>query len=201
MQLLNRNLAAGSSLIYVTGIQKWILIVVIVFSISGCYSATITPTTTPTEITFSEKEIQEAGSVIVDFETLWLSEQSHRDPAFQAELATGEYLDRLGYTNSNVQSEVEWLVTDAAELERLQLLEYSQQRFKAEACVIKRGRKMQPDGTLLDSFSGIRVCGIYVFLKTEDKWKLLGFLNNMDARDYEYTPDWLKEIIGEIPQK
>jgi len=183
-------------------VQKWIwMVVIFVFSVSGCSSATNTPTNTPTKTPFAENEIQEASSVIVDFETLWLSEQSHREPAFQAELATGEYLDRLGYANSNVQSEVEWLVTDAAELESLQLIEYNQQRFKAEACVITSGRKIRPDGTFLGLFSDVRVCGIYVFVKTENKWKLLGFLNNMDPRNYEHTPDWLREIIGEVPQK
>jgi hypothetical protein len=201
MQLLNRNLTARNLSVYMTEIQKWILMVTIfVLSLSGCSFSTNTPTTTPTKITFTENEIREASTVIVDFETLWLSEQSHRDPVFQAELATGEYLDRLGYANSNVQSEVEWLVTGAAKLESLQLIEYNQQRFKAEACVITSGRKIRPDGTFLGLFSDVRVCGIYVFVKTENKWKLLGFLNNMDPRDYEHTPDWLKEIIGEVPQ-
>lgn len=177
--------------------------ILILIMMASCQAVTAkdTRTNTPTKVSFTENEIQDASNIIVDFETLWLSEQSHREPAFQAELATGEYLDRLGYANSNVQNEVEWLVTDAAELESLQLIEYDQQRFKAEACVIKYGRKIRPDSTFLDVFSGIRVCGIYVFVKSENKWKLLGFLNSMDSRNYEHTPDWLKEIIGEVPQK
>jgi hypothetical protein len=180
---------------------RTLIIIMLAFSITHCVFLASRPKVPTVETPFSENVIQEVSSVIVNFETLWLSEQSHKDPAFQAELATGEYLDRLGYANSNVQSEVEWLVTDAAQLDSLQVIEYNQQRFKAEACVITSGRKIRPNGDFIGAFSGVRVCGIYVFVRTEGKWKLLGFLNNMDPRNYEYAPDWLKDIIGELPQK
>jgi hypothetical protein len=173
--------------------------VVILIMTASCQA--VTATSTPSDIAFAEDEIREVSSVIADFESLWLSEQSHKDPAFQAELATGEYLDHLGYVNAHIESEVEWWVTNAAELKSLQLIEYEQQRFKAEACVLKSGRKIRPNGDFIGLFSDVRVCGIYVFVKPENKWKLLGFLNNMDSRSYERTPDWLREIIGEIPQK
>ncbi len=191
MRLPSRSLTANNIFF-----QKWILIVVMfIFSISGCISAQ----NTPPRVSFPENQIQEASNVIVNFETLWLSEQSHRNPSSQAELATGEYLDRLGYANSNIQNEIEWLVTDEAKLESLKLIEYDEQRFKAEACVITSGRRIRPNGDFIGLFSNVRVCGIYVFIKTDNKWKLLGFLNNMDPRNYEHTPDWLKEIIGDIP--
>lgn len=173
----------------------------VAFSVASCNSLQNTPEVSITETPFPENVIQEVSSEIVNFGELWLSEQSHKTPAFQEELATGEYLNRMGYANSNVENEVEWLVTDSAELESLQLIEYSQERFKAEACVITSGRKIRPNGDFIGLFSNIRVCGIYVFVKVEHKWKLLGFLNNMDPRNYEHAPDWLKEIIGEFPQQ
>ena len=163
----------------------------------GCNALSSASEVPITETLFAENVIQEVSSVIVNFETLWLSEQSHRVPTFQEELATGEYLNRMGYANSNVENEVEWLVTDSAELESLRLIEYSQQRFKAEACIIKSGRRIRPNGDFIGLFSNVRVCGIYVFVKIEHNWKLLGFLNSMDPRNYEHTPDWLKEIIGD----
>lgn len=191
------NLSVPLSRLYL----RTLIIGVLAFSITYCTPLANGSVESTTGTPYAENVIREVSNVILNFEMLWLSEKSHRDPIFQAELATGEYLDRLSYINSNVQNEVEWFVTDMAELASLRLIEYDQQRFRAEACVTTSGRKIHPNGDLLGLFSDVRVCGIYVFVKIENIWKLLGFLNNMDPRNYEHAPDWLKEIIGEIPQK
>lgn len=176
------------------------LIVLLVFILTSCQFLPNEPVPKITETPFSESVVQEVADTIVSFETLWLSEQSHRDPIFQTELAKGKYLEQMRYANSNIQNELEWLVTEKAELEKLQLIEYSEQRFKAEACVKKSGKKIHPDGTVVGTFSDVQACGIYVFVKSEDRWKLLGYINTMDSRTYEHAPDWLKEIIGEVPK-
>jgi hypothetical protein len=46
-------------------------------------------------------------------------------------------------------------------------------------------------------------CGVYVFLLENRTWKLQGLFDTTLAhtvlRDWDYAPNWLKEIIGELP--
>jgi hypothetical protein len=168
-----------------------------------CKSLTNVPETAISEPPFPNDVVQEAGNVITNFESQWLNEKAHRDPMVQTEIATGKYLEYFGYARSNIQDEPFWLVTDSAKLESIEVMEYAPNRFKAEACVVKSLRKILPDGTLVETLppppSGL--CGVYVFVKIENQWKLLGYINTMDPRNYEHAPEWLKEIIGEVPQK
>ena len=88
---------------------RTLIIIMLAFSITHCVFLASRPEVPTVESPFSENVIQEVSSVIVKFETLWLSEQSHRDPTFQAELATGEYLDRFGYKNLFQSIRLIWL--------------------------------------------------------------------------------------------
>lgn len=177
------------------------ILIALALAVLGCGLPTAAHEIPTIQTRFPESAVAEVSEAIVRFETLWSSERSHRDPAYQAELATGMYLNYMGYARSNMREQAEWYVTDAADLESVNLMEYTPVRFKAEACMRTSGRRIRPDGQLLGVFSGIRTCGVYVFVKVEGMWKLLGFLNDMDPRNHEYAPDWLKEIIGEFPQR
>ena len=57
------------------------------------------------------------------------------------------------------------------------------------------------DGVYMESLPPIKICGIYVFVRDDDIWKLAGFFNTADPRDWDYAPDWLKDIIGELPDQ
>lgn len=193
------NMSASPIPFYVRILITFMLAV----NMTQCNSLTKVPEEAFSKTPIPENVVQEAGNVITNFESQWLSEKAHRDPTVQMELATGKYLEYFGYAGSNIQDEPFWLVTDSAKLESMEMMEHDPDRFKAEACVIKSLRKILPDGTLVENLppptSGL--CGIYVFVKVENKWKLLGYLNTMDSRNYEHAPDWLKQIIGEVPQK
>lgn len=174
-----------------------------IFSISSCIPQK-TKREDATKInSFSENIIKESGNAVLNFETLWLSEQAYKNPSIQEDLATGKYLEYWRLSRHNIENEPLWLVTDSAELESIQLIEYRNDHFKAKACIVKIMKEIRPDGSLIKTLSRppYSLCGIYVFTKTKEKWKLLGYIETMDPRTYEHAPDWLKEIVGDIPQE
>jgi hypothetical protein len=190
-----------NSLVY-SRILLMFLFLLFIFNLTGCI-ASENKSQEPTLATeFPKEVVEDVSNTILNFETLWSGEQAYVDPKIQNELATGKYLEYWSYERLNIADEPFWLVTDSASLESIDLIEYENDYFKAEACVQRNGRKIKPDGSLIqkDSTSPL-TCGVYVFIKEMHVWKLLGYLDITDPRTYEYAPDWLKEIIGKIPPK
>lgn len=150
----------------------------------------------------------EVSSVIEDFELQWYSFEAHVDPSVQSELATGVYLDYWGYARMGkaIYDEPFWSVITFADVKHIRVLEYSPEHFKAVASVSRVFNDITPEGELVQSSRPGGRCGIYVFTREDDVWKLVGFfLTNgppQDVkRDWHYAPDWLKDIIGELPEE
>lgn len=145
----------------------------------------------------------EVRSQIENFESRWFSLEAHLDPGIQSELATGPYLEYFGNARqgASLYDEPFWLVTTAAVVGNLRVLEYSPERFKAVACSVETTDKMTTDGVFIESLPPLDICGVYVFVREDDKWKLAGFFNTADPRDWNYAPNWLKEIIGDLPNE
>jgi len=96
-------------------------------------------------------------------------------------------------------------VITSAKVKNVRVLEYSSEHFKAVASVARTVDKIRPDGTVLESSLPAGHCGIYVFVREDGVWKLAGLFSTdppLDdvVRDWHDSPDWLKEIIGELPE-
>ena len=143
----------------------------------------------------------EVRSTIENFASRWSSLDAHLDPSIQSELATGPYLEYYGLARKGtaLYEEPFWLITRSAIVVSFRVLEYSAGRFKAVGCVVKLTDETDTAGVFRKSLPAYESCGVYVFVREENTWKLAGFFNTADPRDWDYAPDWLKEIIGELP--
>jgi hypothetical protein len=142
---------------------------------------------------------------IENFETQWYSFEAYTDWWVQAEVATGLYLECYNSTRGSI-SERPVLYTTSASISSVRVVEYGAERFKAIADVVSELAEATPEGEFLRSRGSLRTCGVYVFVRGGSIWKLEGFFNVSPpykdrARGWDYTPDWLKEIIGELPDE
>jgi hypothetical protein len=149
----------------------------------------------------------EVSSVIENFELQWYSLEAYVDPSVQSELATGVYLDYWGYARMGeaIYDEPSWSVITFADVKRIRVLEYNPERFKAVASVSRVFNDITSEGEIIRSSRPDGLCGIYVFIHKDGVWKLAGFfLTNgppQDVeRDWRNAPDWLKDIIGGLPE-
>jgi len=149
----------------------------------------------------------EVRTTIEGFESRWLSLEAHTNPSLQSELATGPYLDYWGYARQGpaIYDEPVWLVTRSAMVQRLAVLEHTNDRFKAVAHVVIMSDEITPRGVFKQSLAPDSMCGIYVFVREADTWKLTAYFNATDPkyvdRDWNEAPDWLKQIIGDLPSE
>lgn len=145
----------------------------------------------------------EARNTIENFESKWLGFEAHRSPATQSGLATGPYLEYWGYAREGtaLYNEPSWRITRSAFVKSVRVLEYNPERFKAVACVIKNSDEVTQEGVVNETLSPLEICGVYVFVRQDSVWKLAGFFNTADPRDWDHAPDWLKQIIGELPSQ
>jgi hypothetical protein len=163
--------------------------------------------TATAEALLTETHKTEISRTIENLEIQWHSLEAHTNPGIQAEVATGPFLKCYGNARFGeaIYDEPFWLVATSAKVKNVRVLEYSSERFKAIASVARQVNKMTPDGVILESSLPAGRCGIYVFLREDDVWKLSGFfLTNppLDdvVRDWHNAPDWLREIIGGLPE-
>ena len=104
----------------------------------------------------------------------------------------------------DLENEPYWIVTKAANVDHIRVIEYYPDQFKAIACltVIYEERSV-PEGKLLETYPESEHCVIYVFVLEGEKWKLNANFNTTNpgnvARDWSYASEWTKEVIGELP--
>lgn len=159
-------------------------------------------TTVTAKASLTEIHRTEVSNAIENFEMEWYGLEAHRDPSIQSKLATGPYLN-LGW-DEEIYDEPFWLVITSAEVERVQIVEYSKEHFKAVALVARTVDKTATDGVIIEPSLPAGRCGVYVFVRESSVWKLAGLFVLMGTpheieRDWNYAPDWLKETIGELP--
>jgi hypothetical protein len=163
--------------------------------------------TVTAETSLTETHGVEVCDVIENFELQWGSLEAHRNPSVQSELAIGPFLHYWGYARMGeaIYDEPFWLVTTSATVKNVRVIEYSSERFRAVASVARRVDKTTTEGVIIESSLPRGHCEIYVFVRANNTWKLAGsFLTDgppQDVeRDWRDAPDWLKDIIGELPE-
>ena len=149
----------------------------------------------------------ETQVAIENFESQWLTLKTYKEPSFESELATGPYLDYFGFARQgqSIYDEPFWLITKSAFVRNMRVLEFSPDRFKALAYVVKAVDKISPQGKFLESLPLQYACSVYVFAWEDEKWKMAAYFNATQTqyveRDWRDAPDWLKQIIGDLPEE
>jgi hypothetical protein len=147
----------------------------------------------------------EVQSIIENFQAKWQSIDAHKNSSIQANLATGPYLDYWGYARmgKGIYDEPFWLTTRSVEIKNLQVIEHGPERIKAVARVVTLSDKITPAGKFIQSNLSSESCGLYVFVRKDNLWKLAaGFdmTRPQDVeRDWAREPDWSKQLIGDLP--
>lgn len=139
-------------------------------------------------------------SIVQNFETNWLSVSSHENPILQTNLAAGPYLETFGLSQSD-ETDDNWLVTNSAEVEILEVLQFEPERFKVLAVTRSNISEMNQLRETIRSFV-YEFCAVDVFLKSGEDWKLADSFTISPSRDIERdwqdAPPWRREIIGEL---
>jgi hypothetical protein len=197
-----KHLRKPSSLLYIA---------FTVFSVvicGSCHSTTPESLQATKDVEASLTEIHGArvSDAIENFEMRWSSLNAHKNPDIQSEIATGSFLDYFGYARqgSALFDEPFWLIVKSATVESVRVLDYSPEHFKAVACVTELIDETDTQGVFKEALPPREFRGIYVFVHENDTWKLSGFFDithpKDSARDWDYASDWLKEIIGDMPE-
>jgi hypothetical protein len=149
----------------------------------------------------------EVEVAIYNFEVARHSLGARKDPGIRAEVATGPYLEFWNRVSDDegTGEEPMWLVAAHTSITKVLVYEYSPERFKAGACLRKDLKKVRPDGTFVEDVSLGDHCGIYVFERVEGSWKLAGYFftslpYSSIKRDWSQLPEWLQEILGDLPE-
>ncbi len=157
------------------------------------------------ETTLTGKYGAEVRGAIENFEKKWFSREEQLDPGIQSEIATGNFLRTFGHTEDKAKpfGEPFGLVTQSAVVVGVRVLDYSLERFKAIASVIKQTDEVTPEGEFKKARPYRKFCGVYVFLREDNLWKLAAFFDITDLdhldRDWSLAPPDLKETIGDLP--
>ncbi len=145
---------------------------------------------------------QEVSRLIIDFERKAGSLDRHYNNDMLTEITTGPFLEYLA--RFEPEKESYWLITTNVQIEHIRVLEYSPNRIKAVACMMREiEERTAITGEWIKSYSPNEICVLYVFSLENKVWKVAAVFNTTDPtkidRDWTYAPDWLREVIGELP--
>ncbi len=150
----------------------------------------------------TEQYGEEVSLLIIDFERKKGSLERHNNNDMLTKIATGPYFEYLAQLDS--ENEPYWLVTTSVDIEHIRLIDYSPNRIKAIACMIREIEERTPvTGEWIKSYPPNEICVLYVFSLVDETWKATAVFNTTDTetidRDWAYAPDWLKGVIGKLP--
>ncbi len=189
-----------------------VLCLCLVFIWSGCKmdpSIQYSNATIDAELELTQSYGKEVAQRIENFQSNWDSLEVIKNPDLRKELAVSPFVDEFIMTASasNNHSLIcdtdECLVVSSVNVEKVRVLEYSEERFKAIGCATALIDKMTPKGEFIESLDPYDFTSIYVFVLDGGSWKLSGLYNvtiPQDAiRDWDFTPEWLKQSLGDLP--
>ncbi len=161
--------------------------------------------TATAEALLTETHGAEVSKIIKNLELKWHSFEAHINPTVESEIATEPFLSTFGYEKFGdaIYDWPSWSVITSAQVSAIRVIEYTPERIKALASVDRIFKDVTPEGDVIKEARAEGTCGVYVFVRENDVWKLKGFFltlgNPYDVdRDWENSP-WLHEVIGELP--
>jgi hypothetical protein len=159
--------------------------------------------TSEAEIVLTETYGQEVQEAIERFQSEVGAFETERDPSILLDLATGPLLESLQAVRVPLADEPAWHVISSADVEGVHVLEYDPDRFRAIGCGVIERDKVNSAGRILESLPAQDFRTMYVFVREDGIWKAAAFLNFIDRstfyRDWDYIPEWEKEILGNVP--
>lgn len=137
---------------------------------------------------------EEARQAIQTYEQTWLNKDVMQNPALQNEVATQQWTEHMGVQEPSRGG----LVTTSATITAVSVIEYSPERLKSAACRTIKFDELTREGQFMRS-GEFSQCGTYVFWKLDETWKLAGYFNDADRRYWDHAPQWLRDVMGELP--
>ncbi len=180
-------------------------------AIAWATSSVISTATADAEAQLAERYGAEISNLIETFEVQWHSLETLKDCDAASRLATGWFLDMwVGkcFGLGLVEPAADSTITKSAAVRQMRVLEYAPDRFKA---LVTLDRVMQEvnvvTGAAVEPATSDVHCGIYVFVREDDVWKLeVFFLTDYPRaswdsilRDWRLAPEEVREAIGELP--
>ncbi len=146
----------------------------------------------------------EVSQVIERFERTWHSFTAYQNPAMQREVATDRMIAYAGVARMLEIDDQKWIITRAATVGKVQVLEYDSNRFKAIACVNLNWGTVNKEGVALEPDLNMFSRRVYVFVREQAQWKDADFIDITDPDAAalawrENAEEWEKELMGEPP--
>jgi hypothetical protein len=125
----------------------------------------------------------------------------YRNPDELSIVVTEPYLDRLlsteGYTTKEYLT-----ATRQISISDVRVLDYTPTRFIAISCGVLYEDKITLEGKYIESLPPQKFENIYVFIRVNERWKLLVAYDFRDPqsiiRDLEHAIGWEKEYSGDL---
>ena len=171
-------------------------------SIRWDHNREILQVTEATERRLTAKHGVEAREAIERFEKNWGSMAMHENPGSIYEmLLTGPDLEYYQGHNGYGEDKI-WLLTIYYNLQKVRLIEYSDQQMKVIGCYEEQFGEFDHNGNLLKE-SGIgSKRRYYVFMKDDGIWKLAGSIDltyrHMSENEWYYLPQEFKDLYGDF---
>ena len=125
-----------------------------------------------------------------------------RNPDLLTEVATGQNLNELQALRREWSSGTIDVISSAS-INKIQVIDYTVTQFKAFSCEILNFDTLTIDGTYVSAIKPLTFFRIYVFNRENGVWKVAAWADFTDAdhirRDWEYAPQWEKNLIGDLP--
>ena len=161
--------------------------------------------TATAEAVLTEMYGAEVSQIIENFELKWHSYEAYIDPNVGTEVATDPFFHARGYAKFGeaIYDWPTWSVITSAQVSKIRVVEYTGNRIKAVSLVGRIFSDVTPEGVVVEAKRPNGICGVYVFSREDNMWKLKAFFNTAgNASDIErewQNSAWLREIIEELP--
>ncbi|MBN1452133.1 MAG: hypothetical protein JW963_14040 [Anaerolineales bacterium] len=180
-------------------------------AIASATSSVISTATADAEVQLAERYGVEISDLIETFDVQWHSFERLKDCDANSTLVTEQFLDTGGGLCLS-----RWLVgpaaystiTKSAAVRQMRVLEYAPDRFKALVTLDRVMQKVNVvTGAAVEPTTTDVNCGIYIFIREDDVWKLDFFFWTHDfqvardtiIREWSFATEEVGEDIGELP--
>jgi hypothetical protein len=162
---------------------------------------TTAPTATIPQATL-DAQTQQAESLIDNFELNAHNINVYRSAALRADYYTGTLLDEWNSYFDSLDGTNTWRIVTGAQTSQVTLVNSSEEKITALACVTESRMELDQKGKLLQQLADTSFAGAYVFVPDGSTWKLGYFLDVSDAASarstYASSAADLQELAGPI---
>jgi hypothetical protein len=162
-------------------------------------------TSTPTPLSsddLTSKYGDEVKGIIETFELAGHTVKMYKNVDYRSTVFTGPYLDYINSYYLSFDESSTWTIVSQATVTTIKVIEYSDAKIRAAACVTEQKLDLNQKGKLLKQEPPVSFKGAYVFTKTDGSWKLASFLDMTQTEtaklEYGMMDADLKTITGDF---